>query len=247
MGHSASLLDKLVERRDRDRRTALSGGVFVGRGGFGCTLSPPLVTVGEEDPVAASESDRLGKVMLKGAAEQEYAIHRRMKTLDPRNQFGVYADTPPERVRRDVALRSAGGAEEIDKCPLLKAWIAAEPAAAPELYQITMSKALGDLDVLQAYVHRPAVYANLVRHMNMLSNLYEGVRRMHEAGMCHLDIKVENVVVFGQSTDVPTNYKFIDFGLARTFDEILKAKPAQALLTDPTTTSLHRIYMQGSA
>ena len=240
MGNSTSLLDKLVERRDRDRKS-LRGGDYVFRGSYGCTFGPP---VGEEGAGAPGGSDRLGKVMNKTNAEHEYAIHQRMKAAAFYAQdWGVFADTPPARVKRDDAVRTAGGVAQITQCPLLKEWLD-NPAPAPEdhLYQITMKKALGDLSVLDKYCKQPPTVANLQHHMRRLSNLYSGVQRMHAARMCHLDIKVNNVVLFGQSTDDPTTYKFIDFGMAKTFDEILSTTPAQQYQDDPASTSLNLRY-----
>lgn len=201
---------KLLRLRDRDLK--LRGGAFVKKGGFGCTYSPPVLS---RDPAM------LGKIIEgEELAVKEYNSYEKVKRVDPSGDYGVYAQSL-ERIdvgrNHEDVIDSAGGKDNVDKCPALQTAVYRELIP---IWQITMPKAAGDvLDVLLPFASKPCHLSILVFHMIRLRNLYTGLVYMHKANICHLDIKDINAVIFGTAEE-PKSYKYIDFGLSKTFDEL---------------------------
>jgi len=211
MGNSLSV--KLLEMRARDRQ--LKGGVFIGKGAYGCAFSPPLQSL---DPTM------LGKVIAGDKeASEEYKAYGLVKQADPQGKYGVYA-TGLEKLRVDNRLiETAGGIDEVNKCPPVSNAVF-RPQPSLSLWQILMPKATGNiLQLLHPYSFNPCNLSRLAQNMVRLRNLYVGLVHMHNAAVCHLDIKDINVIMFG-TVDLPREYKYIDFGLAQSYVEIANRK-----------------------
>ena len=219
---------------------SLAGGRYVYHGTFGCTLAPPLAYEGGGGEV---KMGKIGKVMHYTDALKEWTQLERMIDIDPGQQFGIYADGKPVHVIQAEAAASAEGEQELRKCETVDAiesLLTNREENTPlekKAYQLIMTRALGDVShVVQALSTRAMSLARVQAHMRALRNLYAGLVHMHANRMCHLDIKPTNVVVVGASEEAPEAYKFIDFGSAHSFTELLDAP-------HPYTTALGQSYM----
>ncbi len=186
---------------------------------------------------------QIGKVMRYDAAWAEYRQAHRVEKLDPSHLFGLYPD-PPVRVLQEEAASSAGGPDQLMlgmDVDVVRALLDGEEPGLPHearAYQLIMERAMGDLLVVLGPMRATAPALPQVRaHMHALRNLYAGLQHMHAQGICHLDIKPENCVVLGESPSRPSAYKFIDFGLSKSFAE-LEAAPA----TPSRQVILNRLY-----
>ena len=216
MGNLLSV--KLLKVRERDRW--LRGGVFVGKGGFGCTYSPPLLS---DDPTM------IGKV-IEGTQNAEDE-HHGYETMELADLAGHYTVPPTDFVELQMNARelhsTAGGRFEVEKCGLLYNRLYKDSKT--PLWQITMPKADGDVfSLLKPYESQPCDPRRLLLNMKCLRNLYRGLVKIHEATVCHLDVKDLNAVVFG-TVDNPFQYKYIDFGLSQTFKELSEHRSDQGL------------------
>ncbi len=221
----------------------IRGGKYVHSGSYGCTFAQPLAYYAapeehkKEPP--GSDSPKIGKVMTRENANEEYAYAKRMLDIDPGQLYGIYPDMPPVRVVPETAAASAGGEGELAKCTLaaLQPSLHSPPGAVipegEEAYQLVMQQALGDVTRVLGALHGKHTLTQVGVHMHALRNLYAGLDHMHAHRMCHLDIKPENVVVVGPSKEAPTAYKFIDFGLASSMSE---------LVLDGARTALDYVY-----
>jgi ankyrin repeat protein len=231
----------------RGAQIALHGGKYVGSGSFGCTFSKPLAYHTEEG-VESPPDSKLGKVMSRQDAEEEFAIARKLLDIDPDRVYGIYPDMPPVKVATQSAVQSAGGEEELLKCrnKAVRQGILGLPPAAShhspsgsegggdddgEAYQLIMTRALGDLVkvLLEAGGRGPPSLSILNAHMRALRNLYAGLEHMHANRVCHLDIKPANVVAVGAAVEAPEAYKFIDFGLSASFQDIMTPGVSEVL------------------
>jgi hypothetical protein len=101
----------------RNSKSLLKGGLFKGKGSYGCGFLDPLATTSATGVKAAGA--RLGKIMTAKDAEIELVAMRPFIALDPKGQWGVYAsDVAPLHVDLTAAVESAGGKLEFAKCDL---------------------------------------------------------------------------------------------------------------------------------
>ena len=234
--------DAPQERRDapQERRDALQGGDYMHHGSYGCAFSPPLAYEGGGG--GELSSGKIGKIMRYANAAVEYEQLERMLDVDPGQLYGIYADMPPVHVIQAEAAASAGGAGELRKCKTVEAVASlismletGEPLE-KKAYQLIMTRALADVEhTLQPLGQKPMTLARVHAHMHALRNLYAGLQHMHANQMCHLDVKPLNCVVVGASPEAPDAYKFIDFGLARSFAELEAGGPLTTVLSESYT------------
>ena len=119
---------KRSPRRTKSTRSnRLTGGLFKGSGSYGCGFLDPLATTGATRVTAPGK--RIGKVMSRRDAETELAAMRPFMALDPKGQWGVYADATPLLVDSANAVESAGSAVELRKCDVKHLQHAIELAA----------------------------------------------------------------------------------------------------------------------
>jgi ankyrin repeat protein/tRNA A-37 threonylcarbamoyl transferase component Bud32 len=217
---------------------AFQGGKYVYHGSYGCTFSPPLAYEGPAD-AHQPEQPKIGKIMQYANAAVEYEQLKRLIAVDPAQQYGIYADMPPVHVIQAEAAASAGGASQLEKCRTVEAvasLILNTEAGVPlerQAYQLIMTRALGDAqNTLEPLTHKPMTLARVHAHMHALRNLYAGLQHMHANRVCHLDVKPLNCVVVGASAEAPSAYKFIDFGLARSYAELEAGVPDTTVLSE---------------
>ena len=208
----------------------LKGGIYIGKGSYGCAFSPPLKGVSQPQ----YDASKIGKVSLRDAAENELRDSHPFQTADPAGQFGIYPYPTAYKVDATQAQTSAGGLGELEKCfnrgssgPLLPAISnlidASQGRQKPPSYQLISDRAVTDLrtlyeTLLGSVEKTPAM---VEAHLRALGNLYRGIFAYHTGPdvVMHLDIKPENVVVMG-TAEQPTAFKFIDFGLGCTAEQI---------------------------
>jgi serine/threonine protein kinase len=183
----------------------LKGGDFVGKGSYGCTFYPPLGHT--------SERDKIGKIMSRETAEDEYSYSERFHMADPEDKYGVYGSRP-EKVDSRTAIKDAGGEKEIDKC--LK-----DGPTIRDTYQIIMQRATGDLEKLPS--RAPSRFITYFFGNKTVKNLFDGLRRYHANNLVHLDIKPQNIVFFSDPgvQQPPKEFKYIDFGLGQSIEEVV--------------------------
>ncbi len=197
-------------------------------------FSPPLATSEEGE---AGDASKIGKVMTRDEAVEEYAQMEKLLKIDAEQRYGIYAKARPSRVLAHQSASSAGGLEELEKClapapgsdkrhrNLAMEHILYRSKSIPfgeQPYQLVMERALGDALHTLGDSNKPRQHTlHAARlHLHALKNLYEGLQHMHKHELCILDIKPQNIAVLGASPNAPTVYKFIDFGLAASFADL---------------------------
>jgi serine/threonine protein kinase len=178
--------------------------------------------------------------MAKAYADKEYALSQRFGAADPRGAYGIYAQ-PPRRVDSLRAVHAAGGTRELAKCRQIAAVSKVMSEASlqrrlpgrseQEPYELVMQLARGgSLDRVFAHI-RATTPELMLAHLAAFGNLVAGLDAYHRAGVAHLDIKPENVVCVDDPL-APSAYKFIDFGLSSTAEEVMRGGD-ETLLASP--------------
>lgn len=188
------------------RSSEMSGGVLVGKGGYGCGFFPGL-------PCSQSMSSRhksyFTKVMRSQYAREEFAISEYIRQIDPDMKYSIYPSKICKPTMENVKEYLKEGISKCDANKLqldeeaLKRQISMEeivfmqsPYGGPDLQNI-FNKAATEVQSLMT----------IYRIFEKFENAFKGLVHFHQHDYVHIDIKPYNIVCDAQC-------KFIDFGLS---------------------------------
>ena len=80
--------------------------------------------------------------------------------------------------------------------------------------------------ILFDYIYHSQICLKEIQAKLIFKKILLGVKAIHEANFCHLDLKIENILI-----DESYNPKIGDFGLAETIDEISKCCGTESYMT----------------
>lgn len=225
---------------------------LLGFGSVGCVVKVPTSVVCEAPPPLAFEGDTAAVKIYNtppgtsaSAAERvldrmqnEESLDSFLNTIDPMHEFtvGTSACTLKDGALEEIAavctapdLMMATKAEKMFRDIWLKQFDVAVLKEAMDLRKrnmplmeaagINMSDGLQTL--LQTSKKRP--FLSLALLLGAARTLITGVHKLNKAGLAHLDIKPLNIVL-SESASHKITLKFIDFGSALTYEDILAGR-----------------------
>lgn len=167
-------------------------------GTFGCAYRPPLKCDGE----STAKKGTVTKLMVESAAEEEIVEANKVRNIDPDQKYFVYAERACDRTIHGQTADSAA----IEKCTPIRKVPAGEKAKL-----LVMSDGGDNLtDFAQSFRGSTLDFGRLRKALESMGNLFEGLKKLHDAGYVHFDIKPDNTVI---NSEFKT--RFIDFGLTR--------------------------------
>lgn len=169
------------------------GGAYVGEGTYGCGYIPALRCEGEAERAPGMFS----KLMDEDEAEAEYTIGQTwFKPVDPSQKYFLYP---------------------LKKCPINQA-VLPNPENNINSCQdkfnsldesLILQFANGGSDITEL----PLTAEDYMPYFAAFKNLFDGLLKLHDADIAHMDIKAANIV--GQKdTPFSFHFRFIDFGLS---------------------------------
>lgn len=182
-----------TRRRRRTRTKPQRSGALIGEGAYGCGFFPGLRCAGNTKSYGAY----ISKYVSVRTANEELAAVEPLRTLDPDMNYTIYPLAGCE-----VAQQTP---DEQRENPLYKC-----TQVSPETGVILQIPHGGES--LATYM--PASIPAYVPFFESLTNLFEGLSRLHDGGFAHLDIKLPNIVTNGTQT------RYIDFGLGVTMEAL---------------------------
>lgn len=183
-----------MPRRRHTRKTRKhKGGAYVGEGTYGCGYIPALRCEGEAERAPGMFS----KLMDEDEAEAEYTIGQTwFKPVDPDQKYFLYP---------------------LKKCPINQA-VLPNPENDIDTCQdkfnsldesLILQFANGGSDITKL----PLTAEDYMPYFAAFKNLFDGLLKLHDADIAHMDIKTANIV--GQKdTPFSFQFRFIDFGLS---------------------------------
>lgn len=173
------------------------GGAVIGRGAYGCGIVPSLRCKASN----VRNSRKLSKLVTQETAEEEFRQVKALSAIDPTQQFFLY----PTYMCRTKGFSNERPNREACGIP-----------NATYLLQSSYGGVSLDQLKLDGYQERGLLFQGLLR-------LLEGVQRLHQFGIAHMDIAPRNIVVnrVGEE-EAPAAFeiRLIDFGLSLNRNEI---------------------------
>jgi serine/threonine protein kinase len=177
-----------MARTRRQSRRKQKGGVYVGHGTYGCGFRPALRCKNE----AGRRPGKFSKLLSKENAKDEMRFRMMLSPHDRHQQYFLY----PETICRPAPYAPE---DNIYRCPH-------DFSDLREARVVVLGKGGRALSKFQPL---PSDYPAF---FNSLLNLFDGLLRIHAAGIAHNDIKPDNVVTRRRSNG-EYHTRFIDFGL----------------------------------
>ena len=187
----------------------MKGGVFVGKGTYGCVYKPALACERDDKDAAAARRHQISKFMKPAAADEEMTQQALWAPIDPDQKYFLYPleSCPPKHMTEAELDACSDGEKEGRKRRF-------DSAAAGSLVQMNN----GGIDV---YVY-PFRRIDLSPFFKSCSNLFEGL--IQAGTRIHMDIKPANIVTDytperyeegGKKFERPAfTTRYIDFGLS---------------------------------
>jgi serine/threonine protein kinase len=189
------------------------GGRYIGQGSYGCVFEPALKCMGEKTRRANS----ISKLMYKKNADEEYQQKNLLESLNSQQKYFIY---PCAMCAPSLPFSSNN---HVDKCFLSRDRKNPENLKnedklinQPNEMRLLQATA-GGVNLLEVNLHRSMIYP-LFKSFN---NLFEGLIKLHKAGITHNDVKPMNIVTKEKHGAWTT--RLIDFGQAfktNTYPEI---------------------------
>ena len=210
----------------------MKGGKIIGHGQYGCVYSPPLKCLG------SAERDGKGivtKIMEKNEAEDELKEALVIDAID--NGFRWHLKPA---VMCNVAIPDDLNDDNLDGCDIIDSGLQTQlarytkmPKETQDNYAPAFIGALDNYRILKLehggesvgdYMknqeeHQADKTDAISKFLHMFAgagNLLLGLKEMYENGVCHFDIKADNVV-YREETN---RFNFIDFGLTREVSKV---------------------------
>lgn len=184
------------------KRIGTAGGNLVSQGAYGCTFYPafPCET---DTPQTARALPRIGKVMgSEEHMQEEIKSARILSNIDPESQFFYYADIDSECILSPQTVKAAlkpGETCEAIERNLMKSFQITMPFGGKTLTQFLKA----------TYGKHGASRADIAR---IVEPVFQGIKRLVDAGYVHQDIKPENIVAQVDAAG-KTQVRIIDFGV----------------------------------
>jgi hypothetical protein len=197
---------------------------FLSGGSYGCAFYPPLPSMSDA-PGAPIADDRnsVTKLLSKLEAEKEIINGRLFKVYDPTQRYGAY----PYKIAIPKPPVDKATIQEVQRCALAQY---DGEAYRPSLRLLYLPK--GDMSLDMYLVSKGIDRKKL---LDSFITLAEGLLTFHNVGLYHLDIKANNILLFG------TVLKFIDFGLSDTL-EAIEARAASGSWKTLNVVSFNRPF-----
>ena len=171
------------------------GGEVLGKGTFGCVLTPPLKCTNK----IIEGKGKVGKIFQEEIdAIEENEISKMIEKIDPNQKFSIYSNN-----LCNVKFEDIEKSDQFNQCNYPKQKL---------YYQLHMNKAYE----LGKFMENNKYNYNFLDYVTHLINLSEGLIKFSYSKLCHSDIKSNNIVISDNT------FKFIDFGLSIEYDELYK-------------------------
>lgn len=174
-------------RQTKRKQRKQKAGAYVGKGTYGCTFRPALRCEGE----AERRPGKFSKLMNSELATEEMRASELLKPVDPARKYFIY----PEAICKPAPLEPS---DEIDKCP-------------HDFSSLDDSRILIQADGGTNISKLSLQAADYIPFFRSLYDTIEGLYKIHEKGIAHNDIKMDNIVSLRDSTGKFLT-RFIDFG-----------------------------------
>jgi serine/threonine protein kinase len=192
------------------KRPRLKGGKIVGQGAYGCGFIPALQCFEDDE----REENTFTKLMGTHDAKIEMSMVEHIREIDPRQEFSLYARTiclPNEKkISPDDGLHQC-------RASIFK-------GAHIQDYKFLLTS--GEVSLLQTPIggedlgHVKVPKERFGQFIASFQNIMRGLHKMHSKGFYHFDIKADNILTLDKDGKYIT--RFIDFGLSRTAEELIK-------------------------
>lgn len=232
-----SILDKDVNLEDyfvnivvpvSDRTTSK----FVAQGSYGCVYTPNIRCASVQDPSSpiktydVSGTGQYLNVRSLDLVSKVFGSDRHQNIVSEiQNEVneGIIIDKIDPQGKYHFGVKAVCKIEaqptEASKCKL-------NPAKVPDAYQILYE--YGGTEYAE-YIYKAQLYPNVF--LTSLHSLFEGLVAMHENRYSHLDIKVINIVTKASADNMNVTSKYIDFGLAKKWDNLLTTEVPYLAMT----------------
>ena len=190
---------RLKKTLKRQRGRAGRGGGIIGRGSSGCVFKPALKCKGE----ATRREGKLSKLMHQNAAEDEFQQRTLVEPLNTKQNYFVY---PEDICEPELPFDPTN---EVDACP--------NPGLTdPEFTdKRLLISADGGIPLSNLRFVKPDTMYKLFAS---LVNVFDGLILAHSAGVVHMDVKPDNIVLRPRGGIFKT--RLIDFGLSFKIDTL---------------------------
>ncbi len=227
-----------------------TGGKYINEGEYGCVFRPSLLCSDEKQ--TADKENSVSKLVYRSANNSsEIQIAEKLAEYDTDGQYF------PKIIKR-CSVSKLRPSDTAVNCKILQdERLKYNNWNTKTSYANILNKfeniVMTDLGTpLYHYIHKlPANFGPKDFYAGFL-NVLQGIKIMHKLGYSHNDIHDGNILI-----DVSHKFRIIDFGLALSFDEMMKKSVKQKFLTvngyipeiifinslaQPDTTENHTIY-----
>jgi serine/threonine protein kinase len=246
--HKAKSKIKSNTKSNTNKTKKLKGGRFIGKGSFGCVITPAISCPKLDKSEEQQKLDKhVSKILINPDEDvkEEIKLSKIVRNLDPNsNYFITFTDACrlrqiPSNRSNVTSVRYTDDSfsewrnleyKKTDKdfCPIdlgLKPINLVMPYAGMDLLMI-LSKQSKDPNA------RQILSQILVNFKSGFKNLLQGMYKLHNARIVNRDIKMDNIIAdYNESREL--QIKYIDFGLA-------------SHLTEEYTTNINNVGLQGT-
>ena len=178
-----------MPRRQTKKYKKQRGGVYIGKGTYGCTFGRPALRCEGE---AARRPGKISKLMYSEHIAGELQFRDLLSPIDPDQKYFIYPDISCSPAPLEPS-------DQLDNCPhnfsdLHETSILIQPDGGENLEEILLSA------------------SDFIPFFRSLRGLMVGLQKIHAVGISHNDIKPPNIVSQKQP-DGTFLTRFIDFGL----------------------------------
>ena len=185
---------------------------MLGEGSFGCVLSQPVPCAEKNNYTGP----KVGKVLdQKSSYTQDWNFAQRLSRIDPTQSYFIF---PIDAcIPKTVEIREVMAKLPLEDCDNIRTTMSIYPDK--PVYQLIMPRADKDL---RAIVKAPAdTFKNkysFKQFLSMCENLMQGLTILANHKISQFDIKYDNLILHDDKI------KIIDFGLAKTFNDVYAEK-----------------------
>lgn len=180
---------------------------MIGKGTYGCVYKPSLSC---SDGTYTSQENHVSKLMPSKFASAEHKLQSRVDDIDPNSIFHypIIKTCVPDYIPKKCSECEPGDARCLETCCDTRAGL-------KDLHMLVYED--GGKPLIEA-LKDPSLNMDML--YKGLWRLFFGLYVIHNNDLYHLDIKSDNVLV--QITPDEYTIKYIDFGIMKTSEEVLK-------------------------
>ena len=187
--------DTQKEQKDqKDQRDEKSR--IIGKGGYGCVFTPPLPCRRSKSKKLIKKTKVVGKVMKKDDSEIELNIGTLVKAIPGYERYYIVLEEDNCDTKNFQKLRK----EYFSNCPTIQS---VKNNDLQQLLSKYGGRSLHSISITPSF-----------DFMDSFRHVLEGISKLNNQGICHLDIKLDNLLI-----DMNGTVRIIDFGISFLGDE----------------------------